>query len=98
MKEIIVTGNYKVTRFYFALLGILGVLILTGYVYSYLYIEIHAGSFSVIVMGLLFAIGVTLYGFGLSKLPIPEIVISDEGIRCNNSAWNSTIKWEKIKK
>tara|TARA_R100001143_G_scaffold63595_1_gene73198 strand:- start:7212 stop:7655 length:444 start_codon:yes stop_codon:yes gene_type:complete len=97
MKEIIITGNHKILRIWFTVLGICGVLILGGHTYNFFNGEMMERWYINLALGLLLTIGAGGYALGLINLRLPEIYLNDEGIRSSKTAWESSFKWEKLK-
>lgn len=96
MESLTITANYKVLRIYYAVLGICGAIIISSHVYNYFTGEMIDRWFLNLSMGLFLAIGGGGYALGFLKPRIPEIVVDNEGISSNNSAWDNSFKWSKF--
>jgi len=97
MKEVFITGNLKILRVYYAILGICGAFILGGHTYNYFFGEMMEWWYLNAGVGLILALGGGGYALGVIKPRIPEIFISDEGIRSNKTAWDNSFRWKKLK-
>jgi len=97
MESLKFTANYKILRIYYAIFGICGILIIGGHIYYYFAGEMMDMWFLNLSVGLFMAIYGGGYASGLFKPIIPEIVVDDDGISSNKSAWDSSFKWDKLK-
>jgi hypothetical protein len=96
MEKVYVKGNYKILIAYYALLAFCGLLISGVHLYDFFtgdLDEMWYLDMPTVILAL-FAVG---YALGFMNPYMTEIIIDDEGIRSNKSAWDSSFAWEKLK-
>lgn len=97
MEKLKITANQFILKSYFAILGIHGVLIISGHAYNYLDGEMMEYWILYLGTGLFLAIAGGGYGLGLFNPISIEITVDDEGISSSKSIWDSSFKWSKLK-